>query len=146
MPRTTKPGTPLSRRLRRNMTEAERRLWWHLKRVPVQDTHFRRQVPIGSFIVDFALLSHRLVIEVDGDHHGREPFAERDQARTAWLNERGFRVLRFSNTDVMRNIDSVLDTIYAALYEPSDMSAPATSANAGAGTPTPNPSPQGGGE
>ena len=79
MPRTTKPGTPLSRRLRRNMTEAERGLWWHLKRVPVENTHFRRQVPIGSFVVDFALLSHRLVIEVDGDQHGREPFATDDR-------------------------------------------------------------------
>jgi very-short-patch-repair endonuclease len=127
------------------MTEAERRLWWHLKRVPVEDTHFRRQVPIGSFVVDFALLSHRLVIEVDGDHHGRELYIEKDQARTAWLNERGFRVLCFSNADVMREIDSILDTIHAALYQPSDMSGLPASTNAGAGTPTPNPSPQGGG-
>jgi very-short-patch-repair endonuclease len=145
MPRTTKPGTTLSRRLRRDMTDAERRLWWHLKRVPVENTHFRRQVPIGPFVVDFALLSHRLVIEVDGDHHGREPYAEKDLTRTAWLNERGFRVLRFSNADVMRAIDSVLDTIHAALYEPSPMSG-AAFFDAGAGTPSPSPSPQGGGE
>ena len=79
---TRKPGTAVSRRLRREMTDAESRLWWHLKRVPVEDTHFRRQVPIGGCVADFALLSRRLVIEVDGDHHGREPFVGRDRSRT----------------------------------------------------------------
>ena len=144
MPGTTKPGTSISRRLRRSMTDAERRLWWHLKRVPVENTHFRRQVPIGSFVVDFALLSHHLVIEVDGDHHGREPFAEQDQAGTEWLADRGFRLLRFSNAALTREIDTVLDTIHAALYDPDFVSA--SLGDVQAGTPSSNPSPQGGGE
>ena len=145
MPRTRKPNTARAQKLRRSMTDAERRLWWHLDRVPVAARHFRRQVPIGPYIADFALLTERLVIEVDGDHHGREPFAEADRARTAWLESQGFQVLRFSNAQVAREIESVLDTIHAALYERPG-TARSSRRTGGAGTPTPSPSPQGGGE
>ena len=100
-------------------------------------------MPIGSFVVDFALLSHHLVIEVDGDHHGREPFAEQDQAGTERFADRGFRLLRFSNAALTREIDTVLDTIHAALYDP-DVSA--SLGDVQAGTPSSNPSPQGGGK
>jgi very-short-patch-repair endonuclease len=139
MPWNQAPAKPVSSRavvnakaLRRDMTEPERRLWWHLRhRLPLEDSHFRRQVAIGPFIADFCCLAARLIVEVDGNQHGFDEAVARDARRTSYLEGQGFRVLRFSNRDVMTEIDVVLDTIYAAL--------------AGA-TPTPGPSPQGGGE
>ena len=90
---------------------------------------FRQQVPIDHFIVDFACLSERLVIEVDGGTHSTDTELRRDRVREAYLTNQDFRVLRFWNADVMRNMEGVMDTIVAALQ-----------------TPTPAPSPQGGGE
>lgn len=116
MPRSRKPGIPRARTLRKRMTPAETRLWWHLGRVPVAETHFRRQAPIGPYVVDFVCHRHRLVIEVDGGHHGLADQAAADARRTAWLATRGYRVLRFSNAEVAYRIAPVLDTIYAALY------------------------------
>ncbi len=112
------PARNRSRALRRASTEAERELWWHLRRtVPVEGTHFRRQVPIAPYIVDFACLKHRLIVEVDGGGHGREEQARADAARDADLARRGYRVLRFSNHQVFREIEGVLETIFAALSE-----------------------------
>jgi len=114
------------------MTEPEKRLWWHLRRrLPTEGTHFRRQVPIDSFIVDFCCLKARLVIEVDGHQHGFDENMRRDATRTQALEARSYRVLRFTNREVMTSIDVVLDTILAAL---------------GTTPPTPGPSPRGGGE
>ena len=114
------------------LTEPERRLWWHLRnRLPLSDTHFRRQVPIGSYIADFCCLGARLVIEVDGGQHTTDQAGAYDNRRTAYLTSQGFRVLRFTNSEVMLNMTTVLDTIHAALVR---------------ATPTPSPSPQGGGE
>ena len=119
-------------RLRRALTEPEKRLWRHLRnRLPLSDTHFRRQVPIGSYIADFCCLGARLVIEVDGGRHTTDQAIIYDNQRTAYLESQGLHVLRFSNTDVMLNMNAVLDTIHAALVR---------------ATPTPSPSPQGGGE
>jgi very-short-patch-repair endonuclease len=102
--------------LRKSMTEPERRLWWHLRhRLPIEGTHFRRQVPINSFVVDFCCLRERLVIEVDGNQHGFDSNIQRDATRTRELEGRGYRVLRFTNREVMTSIDVVLDTIFAAL-------------------------------
>jgi very-short-patch-repair endonuclease len=117
--------------LRRRQTEPEKRLSWHLRRLPLASTHFQRQVPLGAYIADFCCLEHRLVIEVDGEQHGFDHNLRRDEERTRVLAAQGFRVLRFSNREVMTSIDEVLDTIFAALARP---------------TPTPGPSPQGGGE
>jgi len=118
--------------LRRQMTEPEKRLWWHLRRrLPVEGSHFRRQVAIGNYVVDFCRLPARLVVEVDGNQHGFDQALAYDAKRTGYLEAQGFRILRFGNHEVIREIDVVLDTIHAALV-PS--------------TPTPNPSPQGGGE
>ncbi|QXX73860.1 hypothetical protein MHY1_00661 [Methylovirgula sp. HY1] len=117
--------------MRREMTEPERKLWKALRwRLAVNGTHFRRQVPLGPYIADFCSHGAKLIIEVDGDQHGDDTSIARDAERTAYLNSLGYRVLRFSNHDVITAIDSVLDTI-AAVFEM---------------TPTPNPSPQGGGE
>jgi very-short-patch-repair endonuclease len=139
MPRTRKSGTTRARALRRAMTEAEKRLWWHLNRVPAPGTHFHRQAAIGPYVLDFVCHSAKLVIEVDGAQHGYTEQAADDLVRTRWLEGRGYRVLRFWNGEVMNDVEVVLDTIHAALYS-------STSPGGRAGTPTPSPSPQGGGE
>ena len=98
--------------LRANLTEPERRLWYRLRanRLGVK---FQRQVVLPPYIADFAARSHRLVIELDGDAHaGREAY---DATRTRALEDRGYRVLRFTNSDVMGNLDGVLRAI---LIEP----------------------------
>lgn len=105
-----------ARRLRADATNAEQRLWQNLDRVQLLQTHFRRQAPIGPYIVDFACMRERLVIEVDGPSHAEPGAAERDLERTRWLEREGYRVLRFWNQEVYENVDGVLDTIYAALY------------------------------
>ncbi|HEX2555405.1 MAG TPA: endonuclease domain-containing protein [Microvirga sp.] len=102
--------------LRARTTGAEQRLWRALTHVPVKGTHFRRQVPIGPYVVDFACLATRLAIELDGSPHTRSDVAARDAKRQHWLEQEGFRVLRFWNAEVTANLDGVLDTIYAALH------------------------------
>lgn len=100
------------------MTEPERRLWWNLRHhLPVTESHFRRQVALGPYVVDFCCHSARLVIEVDGGQHSRDGDLAYDAKRTAVLEAQGYRVLRFSNAAVMREIDSVLDTIFMALAD-----------------------------
>ena len=106
----------MARRLRANGTNAEAALWRHLRRLETRGTHFRRQVPIGPYVADFACMASRLVIEVDGSQHGEEPNKSRDEKRTRWLESEGYRVLRFWNNDIARNPAGVLEVIYAALY------------------------------
>ena len=123
------PQRRLARQMRAAPTEAERKLWWHLRhRVATPSTHFRRQVRINRYVVDFACHSARLIVEVDGGQHGATIAA--DQERTRVLEANGYRVLRFWNNDVLSNIEGVLEEISRTI----------------ATTPTPNPSPQGGGE
>jgi very-short-patch-repair endonuclease len=122
-----------ARELRRNTTEAERRLWYQLRRRQIDGHRFRRQVPLGPFVVDFACLSARLVIELDGGQHNEDANIARDAERTAWLNAQGFRVIRFWNVDVFQAIEGVWEIISAALKESGI-------------TPLPNPPPQGGRE
>jgi very-short-patch-repair endonuclease len=118
-----------ARRMRKAPTEAERKLWWHLRhRLPLDGSHFRRQVQIGPYIADFACHQLRLIIEIDGSQHG--PQAKKDEERTRRLESDGYRVLRFWNNEVLSNIEGVLTEIKSA----------------SAVTPTPDPSPQGGGE
>jgi very-short-patch-repair endonuclease len=99
------------------MTIAERKLWWHLRRVAPKRSHFRRQATIGPYYVDFACHDLRLIIEIDGGQHGYNDQMIADAARTEFLNSRGYRVLQFWNNDVLGNIDSVLTAIQAALDE-----------------------------
>jgi very-short-patch-repair endonuclease len=87
--------------LRANTTAAEDILWRHLRRLELAGSHFRRQVPIGPYVADFACLKQRLIIEVDGSQHGRDEGLHRDEVRTRWLNSEGYRVMRFWNNDVM---------------------------------------------
>jgi very-short-patch-repair endonuclease len=121
--------------MRRDMTGPERKLWKALRwRLLVEGTHFRRQVSLGPYIADFCSYGAKIVIEVDGDQHGMVEAGEQDAIRTAFMAAQGYRVLRFSNRDVMLHIDIVLDTIAAVLSSTSTPS------------PTPDPSPRGGGE
>ena len=98
--------------LRANLTEPERRLWYRLRanRLGVK---FQRQVVLPPYIADFAARAERLVIELDGDTHGETQTY--DAARTRSLEARGYRVIRFTNADVMTNLDGVLRTILIAL-------------------------------
>jgi very-short-patch-repair endonuclease len=118
-----------ARLLRRNRTDAERRLWRKLSELKQAGFRFRQQVPVDYFIVDFACLSQSLIIEVDGGTHGTEAEIARDRSRDRYLEDQGFRILRVWNSEVRENIDGIMDVIVAALH-----------------TPTPDPSPQGGGE
>jgi very-short-patch-repair endonuclease len=108
---------PLAKSLRRNATGAERRLWQGLRRKEVAGFRFRRQVPLGAFIADFASFEARLVIEVDGATHSTDVEVGRDAGRTRWLAAQGFAVLRFTDGEVFHNLDGVLETIRLKLIE-----------------------------
>ena len=101
--------------LRKNPTDAERRLWTYLRHKQVDGFRFRRQAPIGSYVVDFVCFSARLVVEVDGGHHALRP--ERYAERTKWLENEGFRVIRFWNSDVLENTEGVAETVRRALRD-----------------------------
>lgn len=102
---------PLSRTLRSSMTDAEIALWQKLRRKQLKNLQFYRQKPIGQFIVDFYCPSARLVIELDGGQHYTEEGSSRDAVRDSALSDMGLCVLRFSNLDVLGNIDGVVDEI-----------------------------------
>jgi very-short-patch-repair endonuclease len=104
-----------ARELRRNRTEAEAHLWSRLRRRQLGGQKFRRQVPIGRYIVDFACPAACLVVEVDGCQH--DLATEADASRDAWLTERGYRVLRFWNNQVLAETEAVLEDILRALGE-----------------------------
>ena len=102
-----------ARDLRQQMTDAERRLWYLLRRKQLEGFRFRRQAPIGKYIADFVCFAECLIIEVDGGQHSDQQAY--DEARTEWLESEGFRVLRFWNNDVLANQEGVLETILDAL-------------------------------
>src|SRR5579859_4761526 len=106
---------PQARRLRRDMTAAERKLWWRLREVAPKGSHFRRQATIGPYFADFACHSTGVVIEVDGGQHGQSSQITRDRIRDAYLRRSGYRVLRFWNNDIRENIEGVLTVICNAL-------------------------------
>jgi very-short-patch-repair endonuclease len=99
--------------LRKDPTEAERLLWQHLRLRQFGGYKFRRQQPLGNYIVDFVCLEKRLVIEVDGGQHNVQ--VANDKQRAAWIEEQGYRVLRFWNHEVMQNIEAVKVAIWQAL-------------------------------
>jgi very-short-patch-repair endonuclease len=98
--------------LRQAPTDAEQKLWWLLRSRQLAATKFRRQVPIGPWIVDFVSFENRLVIESDGSQHIE---SARDQIRDADLTKRGFRIMRFWNNDILANADGVLERIIEIL-------------------------------
>jgi very-short-patch-repair endonuclease len=107
--------TNRARRLRRNATDAELKLWYHLRSRRLADCKFVRQEPIGPYVVDFICRERRLIIEVDGGQHAIDP---RDKGRDAFLLSQGYRVLRLWNNDVLANAKGVLETIADALAAP----------------------------
>jgi very-short-patch-repair endonuclease len=108
------PQRRFARRMRAAPTEAERKLWWHLRRrLSVDNSHFRRQVRIKQYIVDFACHSARLIVEIDSGQHASATVA--DAERTKVLEANGYRVLRFWNNDVLENVDGVLEVIQRAM-------------------------------
>jgi len=112
--RRTSPQTfSNSRQLRHNQTEAEARLWRALRSHQLEDIHFRRQHAIGPYIVDFCAPRQKLVIELDGGQHLDQQ--EYDLERTAFLKSKGYRVLRFWNDEVLKNLDGVAQAILEAL-------------------------------
>jgi very-short-patch-repair endonuclease len=105
-----------ARALRRDMTSVERRIWSRLRAHRFQGFSFRRQAPIGPYIVDFLCPDARLIIEIDGGQHALE--TNRDAVRDAWLREQGFVVLRFWNNEVLTNLSGVLHRVAEALRQP----------------------------
>ena len=108
---------PVSRSLRRDATNVKRRLWDGLRRKQIGGFRFRRQVILGDFIADFASFDARLVIEVDGATHSTDQELAYDATRSGTLARLGFAVLRFTNEDVYRNLDGVLETIRMKLIQ-----------------------------
>jgi len=106
-----KAQTALARGLRRRQTEAERVLWVRLRSRQFEGLKFRRQQPIGAYIVDFVSLHKMMVVEVDGGHHGKSETRAKDKKRTEWLRGKGYRVLRFWDSEVLTNIEGVLERI-----------------------------------
>ena len=103
--------TPVAQKLRRASTDAERRLWHHLRSRQLDGAKFTRQFPIGDHIADFACRAAQLVIELDGGQHG----GPADAARTLEIERFGYRVIRFWNHDVLANTDGVLEAIRVEL-------------------------------
>ncbi len=102
-----------ARYLRKNSTDAERYLWRHLCRRQLNGRKFRRQQPIGSYIVDFVCYEKKLIIEVDGGHHMEQE--KYDAEREAWLRTQGYKILRFWNNQVMQEIEGVMEVIRNSL-------------------------------
>jgi very-short-patch-repair endonuclease len=121
----------LAPKLRRAATPAERALWKGLRgAIDLPGTHFRRQVPLGPYVVDFCCLRHRVIVEVDGAVHDTAAAQLRDRCRDEYLRGEGFSVVRVTNDEVLTRLPIVIDRLTSMLV---------------AATPTPGPSPQGGG-
>jgi very-short-patch-repair endonuclease len=120
--------------MRRNPTDAERRMWLVLRSLKPLGMHFRRQAPIGTYVADFAWLEGKLVIEIDGSQHA-DRNESYDARRTAWLESQGYRVIRFWNHEVLKSPRVVGEAILSAARDSA----------ATLKSPTPSPSPQGGG-
>jgi very-short-patch-repair endonuclease len=106
------------------MTDAEINLWMRLRGKQIGGHYFRRQVPIGAYIVDFVCVKAHLIIEVDGSQHLSA--TEYDEQRTAWLKSRGYRVLRFWDNDVLQRQTAVLESIRVALSATPTLPSPAS--------------------
>ena len=111
---------PLARKLRLTPTDAEIRLWSHLRRRQLEGFRFRRQHPLRPYVVDFFCAAAKLAVEVDGGQHGEE-----SEGRARWIEAQGYRVVRFWNNDVLVNTDGVLRTILDALRaDPPSLTSP----------------------
>jgi len=127
---TSERGDRTAKRLRADQTPSEKSLWKVLRKLDLNGTHFRRQAPMGDYIVDFVCHGARLVVEVDGGIHRWDVVAARDAEREDRLKTRGYRVVRITNEQALFDPHGAVERIAGEI---------------GACTPTPNPSPQGGG-
>jgi len=105
--------TKRARERRNNLTDAERCLWQKRKRRQIAGVKFRRQQPMGHFIVDFVCFERRVIVEVDGGQHAEKRYY--DEQRTRWLEAQGYRVLRFWNNDVLGNTEAVAEAVLDAV-------------------------------
>ena len=106
---------PFARQLRQDQTDVERLLWKYLRNRRLNGVKFRRQHPIGAYIVDFVSLEKQLIIELDGGQHNSEEGKKKDKERIFWLEKNGYRVMRFWNNEVITDLDNVLQVIHNAL-------------------------------
>ena len=100
--------TPIARKLRRDATAVESKLWQRLRSRQIEGAKFRRQFPIGPYIGDFACIDLKLIIELDGGQHADSPT---DAQRMEWLETNGYTVIRFWNSEVIENLEGVLEAI-----------------------------------
>jgi very-short-patch-repair endonuclease len=112
--------TNKARSLRKNQTDVEQLLWKHLRNRQLYNYKFRRQFPIEPYVVDFVCLELKLIIELDGGQHAFR--INYDYQRSVFLEQRGFKVMRFWNNDVIENIESVLEAIHLAILEITERS------------------------
>ena len=116
-------GPAKAQNLREHSTEAEQALWRCLRNRQLAGYKFRRQVPIGKYIVDFVCFERKVVIEVDGGHHQEQ--VPSDTVRTTWLESQGFQVLRFWNHEVLNDADAVQEALLVALHSnPPSLTSP----------------------
>ena len=120
-----------ARALRQDLTKAERIVWYGLRAHRLEGAGFRRQTPIGPYIADFLSHTAKLIIEIDGGQHFNDAHEARDRRRDAFFAAKGFRVLRFSNHDVMTNRVGVLETIAAAVRDGRAPSLPSPASGGG---------------
>ena len=106
-----------ARQLRNNMTLQEKKLWYYLRNNQINNCRFRRQYPIGDYIVDFVCRSKNLVIEIDGGQHNETKNIDYDNRRTEYIQSRGFNVIRFWNNEIDNNIESVYNKIVEYLEQ-----------------------------
>jgi very-short-patch-repair endonuclease len=118
-----KPAIARARELRKNSTDAERLLWQHLRLRQINGDRFRRQRPVGRYILDFVCLEKRVAVEIDGGQHSEA--VSYDRQRDEWLRKQGFVVLRFWNDEVLTQIEGVKEVIWKALKETPPWSSPA---------------------
>ena len=104
-----------ARKLRRKQTDAERKLWSFLRNRQLHGYKFRRQMPIGTYIVDFACVSLKLIIELDGSQHMHN--TDYDECRTEYLRTKGYKVIRFWNNEVLLQVDTALEALTLALSQ-----------------------------
>jgi very-short-patch-repair endonuclease len=112
-----------AKKLRAKTTPHERILWRALKQIPLEGSHFRRQAPIGPYVVDFFCPARRLIIELDGGHHNSDDEAKRDIKRQRWLEQEGYRVIRFWNSEISADLNAVLERIYVEIHGSRDAEA-----------------------
>jgi very-short-patch-repair endonuclease len=110
-----------AKQLRHQMTDSENRLWRHLRAHRLDGEKFRRQQPIGAYVVDFVHFGARLIVEADGGQHNG---ALHDEHRDAWLQAQGFKVMRFWNNEIMNNLEGVLSSVMTEIAKAPSPPAP----------------------